>query len=112
MQDLLAVKNYQKPNIENVGIYVFNFNSQTLVSENSVRRLTSKESKLLFLFCKYRNRLLDRHEALIRIWGNSDYFNRRSMDVYVSKLRKYLANDPGIRIENVHGKGYIMRVAD
>ncbi len=84
----------------------FDSNKQLLVNgENSVK-LTTKESDLLRLLCQHGNQILDRNYALKAIWKDDNYFNARSMDVYITKLRKHLKDIPGIQIINVHGKGY------
>jgi DNA-binding response OmpR family regulator len=70
------------------------------------RRLTTKESELLRLLCAHRNDVLERGLALREVWGSDSYFNGRSMDVYIAKLRKYLREDPSVEIINVHGKGF------
>lgn len=91
-----------------IGKYVFDATKQTLTFENDTRKLTTKESELLKYLCLNRNSLLDRNFALKTIWVDDSYFNARSMDVYITKLRKYLANDPSIEIINVRGKGFKM----
>ena len=68
--------------------------------------LTTKENDLLRLLCNNTNRILERNFALKAIWIDDNYFNARSMDVYITKLRKYLKDDPNVQIINVHGKGY------
>jgi DNA-binding response OmpR family regulator len=68
--------------------------------------LTTKENELLFLLCRHKNALLERQFALKQIWGDANYFNGRSMDVYIAKLRRHLKADPSIEILNVHGKGF------
>ena len=70
------------------------------------QKLTTKESELLKLLCNNINQVLERNFALKAIWIDDNYFNARSMDVYITKLRKYLKADPGVQIINVHGKGY------
>ena len=70
------------------------------------RRLTTKESELLRLLCAHGNEVLERSLALNEVWGSDSYFNGRSMDVYIAKLRKYLREDPSVEIINVHGKGF------
>ncbi len=77
-----------------------------MLSEFGEKHLTRKESSLLKLLYKYRNRLLPREIALTEIWGDNDYFIGRSMDVFISKLRKYFKTDPSIKIINVHGIGF------
>ena len=69
-------------------------------------KLTSKENALLLLFCQNLNKTVDRAEALIKIWHDDSYFNARSMDVYIAKLRKYLKNDERLKILTIHGQGF------
>ena len=69
-------------------------------------RLTSKEAGLLRLLCTNANQVLERSEALNKIWQDDSYFNARSMDVYIVKLRKYLKEDPAVELINVHGVGF------
>jgi DNA-binding response OmpR family regulator len=70
------------------------------------KKLTTKENQLLKLLAKNENEILDRQATLRAIWGDDNYFNGRSMDVYIAKLRKMLKEDPAIEIMNVHGKGF------
>ena len=74
-------------------------------------RLTAKEADLLALFCRNINRTLTRETALNEIWGDDNYFNSRSMDVFISRLRKYLKNDPAVSIISIHGKGFRLVVS-
>ena len=92
--------------VYNIGKYVFDFNRQTLISRNKEQKLTSKEAGLLKLLCTHSNDVLDRHTALKEIWNDDSYFNARSMDVYIVKLRKYLKDDPSVELLNVHGVGF------
>ncbi|HCQ30208.1 MAG TPA: DNA-binding response regulator [Flavobacteriales bacterium] len=89
-----------------IGKYTFNYNEQTLKIGDKVSKLTSKENELLRLLVLNKNKVMDRNEALIKIWGDDSYFNARSMDVYITKLRKHLKDDPNIEIINIHGKGF------
>lgn len=90
-----------------IGRYVFYVLSQKLVLDNrEVTKLTTKETDLLELLCKHKNDVLERNYALRTIWVDDNYFNARSMDVYITRLRKYLKDDPDVSILNVHGKGY------
>lgn len=89
-----------------LGNYVFETKKQLLTHGTKVQKLTTKESELLKLFCTNKNRVLERNFALRTIWIDDNYFNARSMDVYITKLRKYLKDEPSIEIINVHGKGY------
>lgn len=93
-------------NIYTLGKYVFDFQKQTLTSADDTHKLTTKESELLKLLCDNMNEVLDRNYALKAIWTDDSYFNARSMDVYITKLRKYLKDEPSIEIINVHGKGF------
>jgi len=89
-----------------LGDYMFDSLKQELILGNDSRKLTSKESELLRLLCEKANNVLDRNYALKAIWQDDSYFNARSMDVYITKLRKYLKEDPRIQILNIHGKGF------
>ena len=89
-----------------LGRYTFDARKQVLAGPDGERSLTTKENELLHLLCEHANALLDRPEALHAVWGDDNYFNGRSMDVYIAKLRKYLAGDPEVEIVNVHGKGF------
>lgn len=88
------------------GIYTFNTAELILTSKDSVIKLTPKEGKLLSLLYQHKNDILTRNEALKSIWGESTKTNGRSMDVYITRLRKYLATDDNVNIENLHGKGF------
>jgi two-component system, OmpR family, response regulator len=94
----------------NIGKYHFNHTSQTLSINGNTQKLTSKESDLLKLLCINTNNILDRTFALNSIWHDDSYFNSRSMDVYIAKLRKYLKEDPKVEILNIHGKGFKLLV--
>ncbi len=88
------------------GIYSFDHNRQMLLIGDKQQKLTSKESDLLKLLCQNMNNVLDRSVALNKIWYDDSYFNARSMDVYITKLRKYLKEDPDVELINVHGVGF------
>lgn len=89
-----------------IGLFNFDFRNQVLKGPGDEKRLTSKENALLKMLCQYSNQLMDRSQALIAIWGDNSYFNSRSMDVYIAKLRKYLRDDERVQIINEHGKGF------
>ncbi|UUC46808.1 response regulator transcription factor [Flavobacterium cerinum] len=89
-----------------IGSYDFNFNKQILSHKETVYSLTHREALVLKLLLENRNEILDKSAALLHIWGKDDFFNGRSMDVFISKLRKKLASDPSIQIINVRGRGY------
>jgi two-component system OmpR family response regulator len=95
-----------------IGSFVFDFKKQSLTGTGTVQKLTTKESELLKLLCNNINQVLERNFALKAIWIDDNYFNARSMDVYITKLRKYLKADPNVQIINVHGKGYKLVVDD
>lgn len=90
----------------NIGRFQFDYNKQRLYEGEEETKLTTKENELLYLLCKNKNGLLERNYALNAIWGDDNYFNGRSMDVYIAKLRKHLKPDESIEIINVHGKGF------
>ena len=89
-----------------IGDFEFDSQKQILKYEGKEQKLTTKESDLLKLLCNNMNNVLERNFALKTIWLEDSYFNARSMDVYITKLRKYLKEDPSIQILNIHGKGY------
>jgi DNA-binding response OmpR family regulator len=89
-----------------IGSYEFDVTKQTLTLGDNSKRLTTKESELLRYLCLNKNSVLDRNFALKTIWIDDSYFNARSMDVYITKLRKYLSMDPTVEIINVRGKGF------
>jgi len=89
-----------------IGSYTFDYGRQTLENSRGKMKLTSRESELLRLLCAHLGRTLEREKALREIWGNTSYFSGRSMDVYISKLRKYLKDDSKIEIMGIHGKGF------
>lgn len=93
-----------------VGDYKFDFNLQKLEINGKAQKLTTREAELLKLLCINVNDVLDRTFALKSIWHDDNYFNGRSMDVYIAKLRKYLREDPNLEIVNVHGKGFKLLV--
>jgi DNA-binding response OmpR family regulator len=95
-----------KTTVYKLGKLTFDYNRQSLVSSSAEVRLTSKEAELLKLLCENANDVLDRSVALNRIWQDDSYFNARSMDVYITKLRKYLKEDPAVELLNVHGIGF------
>lgn len=94
----------------NIGRYHFNKNTRILSSQNGERRLTAMESKLLVMLSQKLNQVVERSLLLNEIWGNDDYFSRKSMDVFISRLRKYLAEDQNIKLLNVHNTGFILNV--
>jgi two-component system, OmpR family, response regulator len=112
---LKAVLNRQKINetsnrseVYQLGKYRFNYRFRTIDNGETKVMLSPKEAGLLRMLCLRKNELLSREEALKKLWGDDDYFTARSMDVYITKLRKYLKDDPSIEIKNIHGSGFIL----
>jgi DNA-binding response OmpR family regulator len=95
-----------------IGKYTFDSQKQLLTIGNKQEKLTTKEAELLKLLCNKLNELLPRDYALRTIWIDDNYFNARSMDVYITKLRKHLKDDPNVEILNVHGKGYKLVITE
>jgi len=93
-----------------IGKYEFDSDLRILSYNEDSVKLSPKESELLKMLCLHENKILEREKALSKIWGEDGYFTARSMDVYITKLRKYLRNDPSIEIENIHGSGFILKV--
>ena len=110
MKAILRRINKQEPDIQvnNFKIGAYDFDSQTnnLIINDSQNKLTTKESELLKLLCQNKNQSVSRSFALKLIWGDDSYFNARSMDVYITKLRKHLKEDPSLQIMNMHGEGF------
>lgn|SRR5690606_1063209 len=94
-----------------IGNYFFDYTSQIITYKGQQQKLSTKEAELLRLLCLKKNDVLTREEALIKIWHDDNYFTGRSMDVFLSKLRKYLKEDSSVEIVNVHGKGYKLLVS-
>ena len=93
-------------NVFRIGNFTFDYVHQTLTIGDDVQRLTAKECDLLRIFAINFNQLVDRNTTLQKIWKDDSYFAARSMDVYITKLRKYLKADPTVEIINVHGVGF------
>lgn len=89
-----------------IGNYQFDFDKQTLDFQDNTRKLTHREAEILRLLCLHRNKVLERSTVLEKVWGDDNFFNARSMDVFITKLRKYLQNDTDVEILNVRGIGY------
>ncbi|MEP1033024.1 response regulator transcription factor [Ekhidna sp.] len=99
----------ERNNTYHIGKYYFDCNNQLLTFGEESHRLTEKEAKILQLLCESKYEVLDRNKALKNVWGKSDFFNRKSMDVFIHKLRQYLKADPSVQIVNVHGKGFVLQ---
>ncbi|MBK8698689.1 MAG: response regulator transcription factor [Saprospiraceae bacterium] len=103
-----VVESKEDPKEFTIGNYVFNYPLRTLIYKDGEfeEKLSPKEAHLLKMFCLAKNDVLERSEALKKIWGEDNYFTARSMDVFVTKLRKYLSRDETIEIANIHGNGF------
>lgn len=122
MEELLArlqavLRRSQKEELQNEKVtsfkirgFVFDSEKQTLTHNDEVQKLTVKESQLLKLLCENMGNSVSRSFALKMVWGDDTYFNARSMDVYITKLRKFLKEEPEIQIVNVHGEGFKLMV--
>jgi two-component system, OmpR family, response regulator len=102
--------NNDEKGVFEIGKYSFHFKNQELIIGNENKHLTKKEAEILRLLCLNKNQLLTRELTLKIIWGENDYFKGRSMDVFITKLRKYLKADERIEIINVHGTGFKLQV--
>jgi len=99
-------KKSKEQQVYSFGTMTFDTQKQILMIGDVQTKLTTKESELLSLLCAHANDILERNHALKQIWEEDTYFNARSMDVYITKLRKLLKPEPNIEIINIHGKGY------
>ena len=96
----------EKPITFQIGKITFLYSEQRIVSGKDVYDITQRESELLLFLCNHPGRLLTREEILVEVWGKDDFYLGRSMDVYMTKLRKYLRMDESIRLETIHGTGF------
>lgn len=96
--------------ITTIGDYQFDFKNQSLIYEGQSRLITEKESDILNYLIKHQNVVIKREEMLETLWGENDYFLGRSLDVFITKIRKYLKADPNLSIKNVYGVGFIFNV--
>lgn len=108
-------QNKEKPGEEETifylgGKYIFDYNNRILKTKTTEHHLTKREADVLKLLCRQRGKLVKREDALKDIWGADDYFMGRSMDVYITKLRKYLKEDNSIIIKNIHGSGFKLEI--
>jgi two-component system, OmpR family, response regulator len=111
---ILARRDFQSgtKDIYEIGKFIFNSKLRTLTSGDDEKKLSPKEAQLLELLVINQNALISRDMALKKIWGSDDYFTARSMDVYITKLRKYLSEDPALNIKNIHGAGFQLLVTE
>jgi DNA-binding response OmpR family regulator len=99
-----------KPEIIPIGKYTFDFSNQSLTIGSKTKRITEKECEILNYISAHRNKVIKREEMLKELWGENNYFLGRSLDVFITKIRKYLKEDPELSIENVFGVGFIFNV--
>ncbi len=113
LRAILARRDFQNvtKDIYELGKFTFNSKLRTLTTEEEEKKLSPKEAQLLELLAINQNSLISREVALKKIWGNDDYFTARSMDVYITKLRKILSEDPRLNIKNIHGSGFQLIVS-
>jgi len=113
---LARITTPQQPDISeeiySVGRYSFNSRNQELKLDGEEIHLTSRENELLHFLVRRKNQLCSHKDILLALWGRYDYFNKKSLNVFITHLRKYLEKDASIRIENVHGQGFILRVGE
>ncbi len=91
-----------------LGKYTFDYTNQSIMAFGKTKRITEKESEILKYLCDHQNKLVKREDLLKDLWGENDYFLGRSLDVFITKIRKYLKEDPNLSIENVFGVGFIL----
>lgn len=103
-----TVEKTNAPTEHQLGVFSIDWNRRLLLANGREKQLTEREAALLRMLIDHKNQLLRREVALKHLWGNNDYFNRRSMDVHIARLRKYLKDDPQLGIVNIHGKGFIL----
>ena len=99
-------KNQTLKNTYKIGGFLFQYKNYQLTANHKNIQLTQREAELLKLFIENKNQVLKREDILTSIWGENDYFMGRSLDVFISRLRKYFADEPLIKIENIHGIGF------
>ena len=104
--------NESKTEIISIGKYTFDCNNQSLSLGRQVKRITEKECEILYYLYQHRNNIVKREELLKALWGENDYFIGRSLDVFITKIRKYLKEDPELSIENVFKVGFIFNVPE
>jgi DNA-binding response OmpR family regulator len=102
----------RKENYFRLGRYTFDYNNLLLSNHDTDIYITQKEADILKVFCENTGSILKREEILMKVWGDDDYFMGRSMDVFISKLRKRFKDDPRIEIINLHGVGFRMVISD
>lgn len=105
-EDTIVIESYK------IGLYLFNTLNQELNFNGKIIKLTNRESQLLLYLVNHKNALCSHKDILTHIWGKNDYFNKKSLNVFITHLRKYLNKDKRIRLENVHNRGFILKIDD
>jgi DNA-binding response OmpR family regulator len=100
----------EKPKVYEIGKYTYDYENYRLITANFEKILTKKEADVLKLLCEQRGKVLERELLTNMVWGDDNYFVGRSLDVFITKLRKYLSLDPTVKITNVHGVGFKLEV--
>lgn len=95
-----------------IGKYKFDQKNQALIFNDTIKRVTEKESNIIKYLSDHRNKIIKREDMLLELWGENDYFLGRSLDVFITKIRKYLKEDPNLTIENIFGVGFIFNVGE
>lgn len=95
-----------------IGDFTFDISNYILISEDDEKKLTKKEAQILKILSKFQNQVVAREMVLNAVWGKDDYFVGRSLDVFITKLRKYLSEDPNVIIENIHGIGFKLSIEE
>jgi DNA-binding response OmpR family regulator len=103
-------KTESKEGLVSIGQYIFDFHNQSLTIAGNTKRITGKETEILKYLSDHRNHVIKREALLKALWGENDYFLGRSLDVFITKIRRYLKEDPALSIENVFGVGFIFNV--
>ncbi len=106
-----ASENQDKLKYE-LGHFIFDVSNQELISDNDSKRLTSKETKILAMLAKSKSNIVSREKIMMEVWGQNDYFIGRSLDVFISKLRKHLQSDPRIKIETIPTVGVLLNISE
>ena len=95
-----------------IGGYTFRHDQLTLQKEGNEKMLTQKEADVLLILCQSKGEVVKRNDILLKVWGDDDYFNGRSLDVFISRLRKYIADEPKAQITNHHGVGFRLKISE
>jgi len=106
---LQATEAGNEPTILRIGRYEFDPRNQVLHLDGESQALTARERDLLLLLVQHQNQLCHHKKILTQLWGKNDYFSRKSLNVFITKLRSYLSQDPEVRIDNVHNQGFVLR---